>query len=493
MAKLEQDLRSKFVIGAAWVTATRWAIRFVGLVNTIILARLLMPEDFGLIALAMIVVDFIDVWLWLGVDAALVQKKTLTRADYNSAWTMRLIQGGLIAVLVAIAAPFAAEFFKEPRIVAILWVLAPAIFLTSAANIGIVDFQRAVNFRADFIMLLSSKIFSVVVTIALAFWLRSYWALVIGIFSGYLATFIISYIIHPYRPSLCLEKWREFWGFSKWIIVANLGGFLNRKTDEILVGKIASPGLLGIYTIALDLGQMVTNELARPINKVLFPVIANIQEDLARVKRTYLLTISGINTVTMPVGVGLALVAEEFVLTILGEKWLGAVPFLQIFAIYGVLRFTYSGAASVLIALGRVKTNSLLTWYEASFMVGLCLLGGYYYELTGIAYGRAAASIVMAGITYLYLIKYIQIQLIDIVMVLWRPVISVVCMALSIQAFHQAFEAVFWVSLICKMLLGAVVYVSVALFLWNTSGRPDGVEFMVITRVRKFISKGKDA
>ncbi len=441
----------------------------------------------------MIVVDFIDVWLWLGVDAALVRKKTLTREDYNSAWSMRLIQGGLIAVLVVLVAPFAADFFNEPRIVAILWVLAPAIFLTSAANIGIVDFQRAVNFRADFIMMLSSKVFSVAVTIVLAFWLRSYWALVIGIFSGYLATFIISYIIHPYRPSLCMAKWREFWGFSKWIIVANLGGFLNRKADELLVGKFASPGALGIYTVALDLGQMVTHELARPINKVLFPVIANIQDDLVRVKKTYLLTISGINTVTMPVGIGLALVAEEFVLTLLGEKWLDAVPFLQIFAAYGVLRFIYSGSASVLIALGRVKTNSLLTWYEAFFMVGLCVLGGYYYELTGVAYGRTAAAIVMAGITYLYLRKYIQIQLIDILKVLWRPVISVCCMALAIQVLDQTLEAVFWVSLICKMLLGAVVYVSVALFLWNVSDRPDGVELMVISRMRKFMSKGKEA
>ncbi len=493
MAKLEQDLRSKFVIGAVWVTATRWGVRLLGLVNTIILARLLMPEDFGLIALAMIVVDFVDVWLWLGVESALVRKKILTREDYNSAWTMRLIQGGLIAGIVVIIAPFAAEFFNEPRMVAILWVLAPAIFITSAGNIGIVDFQRKVNFRAEFIMILSSKVFGVAVTIAMAFLLGNYWALVIGIFSGYLATFIISYIIHSYRPSLCMAKWREFWGFSKWIIVANIGGFINRKADELLVGKVASPSELGIYSVALDLGQMVTNELARPINKVLFPVISNIQDDLARVKKTYLLSISGINTVTMPAGIGLALVAEEFVLIVLGEKWLGAVPFLQIFAVYGVLRFTYSGVPSVLIALGRVKINSLLAWYETFFMVGLCLLGGYYYKLTGIAYGRTAVAVLMAGVTYYYLSKYIQLQLIDFFKVLWRPVISVCCMALSIQMLDQAFEAVFWVSLICKVLLGAVVYVSVALFLWSASGRPDGVELMVISRLHKFMSKGKEA
>lgn len=195
----------------------------------------------------------------------------------------------------------------------------------------------------------------------------------------------------------------------------------------------------------------------------------------------------------MPAGIGLALVAEEFVLIVLGEKWLGAVPFLQIFAVYGVLRFTYSGVPSVLIALGRVKINSLLAWYETFFMVGLCLLGGYYYKLTGIAYGRTAVAVLMAGVTYYYLSKYIQLQLIDFFKVLWRPVISVCCMALSIQMLDQAFEAVFWVSLICKVLLGAVVYVSVALFLWSASGRPDGVELMVISRLHKFMSKGKEA
>ncbi len=477
------NFRSKFVIGAVWVTTTRWAIRLLGLINTIILARLLVPEDFGLIALAMLVVDFIDVWLWLGVDSALIRKVTLTREDYNSAWTMRLIQGGLIAGIVALIAPFAAGFFNEPRMVAILWFLAPALFLTSAANIGIVDFQRAVNFRAEFIMMLSSKLFSVIVTIVLAFLLRNYWALVIGIFSGYLATFIISYIIHPYRPSFCLTKWREFWNFSKWIIVGSLGGFINRKIDELLVGKIATPSSLGVYSVALDLGQMVTNELARPINKVLFPMISNIQSDLARVKKTYLLTISGINTVTMPVGIGLAMVAKEFVLTVLGEKWLGAVPFLQIFAIYGVIRFTYSGAPSVLIALGRVKINSVLTWCEAFFMAGLCFLGGYYYELTGVAYGRSTVAVIMAGITYRYLNIYIQVQIADIVRVLWRPVVSVSCMAISILVFDNVYTLLFWVALISKVLLGATVYIFVELLLWNISGRPDGIELMIFNRV----------
>lgn len=484
-----QSLRNRFLAGAAWMTATRWGLRLLGLVNTAILARLLAPSDFGLLALAMIVVSFIEIWFWLGVDTALIQNNNATPDDYNSAWTLRIIQGSLVAMAMVASANLAANFFNEPRLEEILWVLAPAILLTAANNIGIVNFQKEVNFRPEFIMTLSSKVLSVIATILLSLWLRNYWALVFGIFSGYLATFILSYAMHPYRPRLSLKKARALWSFSKWVLVSNLASFANQKIDELIVGKMFTPSTLGIYSVALDLGQMVTNELARPINRVLFPVLSHMQDDLGRMRLSYLKAVGGVNTVTLPAGVGLALIANDAVMVLLGDKWIEAIPYLQIFAIYGAARFVYSGVPSILTALGKVKMLSALLWAEAILFIILALIGVVAYGPMGVALSRLMTVVVIGAATIHLLNQIVAISFRAFWFSLWRPATSTLFMAigLSIFSFYADYQPL--ISLILHIIVGFLIYGLSLILLWRKSGKPDGVETLAISMFMSVIGQ----
>ena len=165
------DLRQSFITGAAWMSALRWAIRLLGLVSTAVLARLLSPEDFGLMAMVMLAVGFVEVWFGFGVETALIQNKNATRDDFDTAWTVRILQGICVGLLLVAATPLAVYYFHEPRLPPLLWLMAGAITLFSASNIGTVNFQKELNFKREFIFSVVGKLLGVIITIVLAYWL----------------------------------------------------------------------------------------------------------------------------------------------------------------------------------------------------------------------------------------------------------------------------------------------------------------------------------
>jgi len=162
----------------------RWTDKFIGFVSTLILARLLAPEDIGIIAMASLVIGFIDVFLDLGVNIALIQNRNAAPAHFNSAWTLRLAQSATAAVLIVLASSAAATYFKDARVESVLHVMALGLIVASFENIGIVTFQKEMKFGLEFRFLFSKRIVGFLVTITAAWFLRDYWALVIGALAG---------------------------------------------------------------------------------------------------------------------------------------------------------------------------------------------------------------------------------------------------------------------------------------------------------------------
>lgn len=483
------NLRQRFITGAAWMSALRWALKLLGLVNTAVLARLLAPEDFGLMAMAMLAVSFVETWFGFGVELALIQNKNATREDYDTAWTVRIIQGACVGLILAAASPLAAHYFHEPRLPPLLWLMAAAITLSGAGNIGTVNFQKELNFKQEFIFSVIGKLSGVITTIVLAYWLKSYWALGYGILFGYTFGFALSYAMHPYRPRFSLKKIRSLWAFSQWMLVGNIGGFVNQKVDELVVGAMAPASALGIYSMSLDIGQMVTAELARPINRVLLPLLSKLQDEAGRMRDVYLKVMASVNAFTLPAGVGLALSAPYVVAVVLGAKWQGAIPYVQIFALYGALRFIYSGAGSVLVALGKVRATSELQWLEAALMMGFCIIGGLIDSLFGIALARLLVALVMGVVTVFYLTKLADITIVHFFLGLWRSVLSVIVMAAALAMIPKTFFPSPLLALLGYITVGALTYSVVLLLLWWKTGKPDGIEPMVLVACQRAYRK----
>ena len=481
------------VISSALLTVgMRWTDRLIGFVSTLILARLLAPEDFGVIAMASLVIGLADVLLDLGVNVALIRNASATPADYDTAWTLRMVQAILATAIVAAAAPWAAVYFTEPRLVPVMLALSASFVLSAAENIGIITFQKEMLFTRDFKFLFTRRMFGFVVTIAAAFWLQSYWALVIGSLAGRAFGAGLSYVMHPMRPRLSLEKWRDIFAVSQWLLLRNSANFLDARLHQMVVGRREGTEVMGIYALADEIAALPTTELLAPLNRVLFPAFVRVKDDLAELKRVYLLALGVQALIGVPAGVGLALVADEAVQLLLGVKWRAAASFIEVIAIANVVSAIGVSGIYVMLTLDQSRFTAIYSWMQVFvFTAGAFLLlpeGG----ALSIAWLRLAVAIFGIGFFYAMLKRVLKdLRSVEIVATIYRPLLAAALMSAAvIELDTLAHWGVF--PLICaKIALGALAYTTGVVVLWSVAGRPPGPEAYLIKNIRAFIDRGK--
>src|SRR5579872_6424148 len=237
--KPERSVHRHMLGGSAWAIALRWCARLTGLISTIVLARLLTPADYGVVAIATLIVGTIEVFTQTGQYTVIIRHPNPTREHYDSAWTVSLLLGIGLGFVVLASAPLAAIYFHEPRSSAIVAILAFRTMLIGTQNIGIVNFRRHLQFRKQFQFSVYPELISFVITITCGFIFRNYWALVIGIMSQYVCTVVLSYVMEPFRPRFSLSKVGEIWSFSIWTLIRSVGVYLNGQVDKVAIGGFA--------------------------------------------------------------------------------------------------------------------------------------------------------------------------------------------------------------------------------------------------------------
>ena len=222
--------------GSAWMIALRGALRLTGVVSTSLLARLLTPGDFGVVAITMIVVGLFEMLSDTGHGAAIIRHRNPTREHYDTAWTVYVAVGLVLAAVIYPVAPFTNVYFHDQRAVLVMQCLSVRAILGGLENVGVLDFKRDLRFGSVFGYTFYAKAISFAVTISLAFLWRNYWALVAGMICSQAARTILSYMMHPYRPRHSLARFSEIYGFSLWVFIRSIGAYLQSQIDAIAVG-----------------------------------------------------------------------------------------------------------------------------------------------------------------------------------------------------------------------------------------------------------------
>lgn len=471
--------------GATLTIALRWTDRLLGIVSTLILARLLMPADFGIIAMASLVVILVDTLLDLGVNAALVQNRNTDRHDYDTAWTLRLAQSALAAAVVAAVAPLAATYFNDSRVEAVLWVMAISVLVAAFENIGIVSFQKNMEFGREFKFFFLRRLAGFLVTLSLALLLRNYWAMIFGALAGRLVGVCLSYAVHDFRPRFSLSRLRGLWSFSQWMLVRNLGAYGAQQIDKIVLGHRADATTLGAYNLADDIGAMPVTELLAPIGRVLFPTFVNASADPQELRRRFTLAFGIQMLVALPAGVGLALIAETAVPLLLGPQWLPAVPLLQILALVSVATALSHGSGYLLLALSKVRVQALFVWGQLLLLGALLLFAFPDADAVGIAQTRLAVA-VLAMLLFLATVLQAMplLQLRDLLAGGWRPLLATVVMAAALMRWPAPPSLPLALRLLAEVGGGSTVYGMSLLLLWWLSGARDGPERYLIDKLR---------
>jgi len=462
--------------------------RGLGLVSTLILARLLVPEDFGLVAIASSFVALLELLRMFGFDMALIQLRTVTQSHMDTAWTFAAILGLAIAALVASLAPVVADFYGDPRLMPVLWVLALSAALNGLESNGPVMLRRELHWRKDFIFQTTRKVAAVIFTIPLAFLWRNYWALVVGTLMGRFASLIASYAISPYRPRFSVQARADLWSFSKWVFINNLLLFVQQRAPNLIMGKLTSAASVGFFGMAKDVGTIPTLEMVMPINRAAFPGYSKIAGDKPRLRAGFLKLLGAIALIVIPAGIGVALTSELIVRMFLGERWLPAVPAMQLLGLYGGLYGLQSNANAAYMAVGKPRLQSFMMIAFIAVLVPALLILTPRFGHTGAALACLVAAIVAVPLNLFNVCRCLEIPASSMASILWRPFAGSAVMAAAVSAGLSAFPAATsapaaLVQLLGSMAIGASSYGLAALALWWTSGRPDGAERWLIANM----------
>ncbi|QOL50948.1 lipopolysaccharide biosynthesis protein [Massilia litorea] len=472
--------------GAMIMVAMRWIDRFIGIVSTFILARILIPDDFGIVAMASVVVSFADIIFDLGVNVALIQRKHPSQAYYNTAWTLRIVQAACVATVLVILAPFAAEYYKDPRVTAAVQVMALSLFVGAFENVGIVDFQKELRFADDAKYVMFKRLVGFFITVALTLIMQSYWGMILGTLGGRLAAVARSYSVHPMRPRFALSEFKEIFAVSQWVLVKNISSFLDRKLHIFMVGGLASTGVTGGYTLASEIADIPGTDLLAPINRVLFPAFAQARDNLEELTRLLLRAQAVQVMVTFPACVGFVLTAQEFVPVALGEKWLFIVPFIQILALSNIIQSINSSANYVLTVIGKIRLLAVTSWIQILMFGAGALLLSRNLTPERIAQLRMASIVLTFGISYALLMRNVPgLTVRMLAQGTGRPLLACLAMAVALFFLQTQVQAPNWAMLVLKVGTGVLVYCAVVMLLWRVAGRPEGAETYFLSKIKR--------
>jgi O-antigen/teichoic acid export membrane protein len=476
--------------GALWMVFFKFTERGLGLISTVILARLLIPKDFGLVAMATSIIAVLELLSAFSFDIVLIHKQEATRNHYDTAWTFNVSFGVISAlILLALANP-AAAFYSEPRLDAVMYVLALGSLVHGFENIGVIAFRKDLEFRKEFYFLLSKKLVSFSVTLPLAFIFRNYWALIAGMLAGRTAGVLVSYYVHPYRPWFSLKARHELLHFSKWLFFNNIITFLNFRSPDFIVGKISGARALGLYNIAHEISNLPTTELVAPINRAVFPAYAKMSEDISVLRQGYLNVIAVIALFSLPIGSGIAVISELAVAVFLGDKWVDAASIISILAFYGITISLLSNSGSVLMAAGKPHYITAVGGINIAVLIPVIIFTTLKYGVLGTAWGYLGTTlVVLLPVTYITLFRLIRVRLGQFLAMIWRPVAATAIMFFAVRSYLSYTLIPTGMPgkisvLLLAISLGAALYTISIFILWLISSKPEGAESYILGKLR---------
>jgi len=425
------DLPRRAISGGKWIFALRLTERLFGFVRTVILARLLAPDDFGLMGIALLVILILEVFSETGIQAALIHRNQKIEPYFDTAWTLQAGRGIIQFGIVFVAAPYVAQFFHVPSAAGFFRVIAIAVLMRGFSNVGVVVFSKELEFNKQYLYQTSGIMADFAVSILAVFLLRNVWALAFGHLAGNLARCLTSYIIHPYRPHLKIEKAkaRDLLGFGKWVTVSSILVFIGANGDDAVVGKALKSSALGFYQMAYRISQIVISEVVVVLSRVSFPVYAKLQDSLAELQKSYSRLASFSSALTIPMATGILLLGRDVTQVVLGAKWLPMVPALSFLAVAALLESVVFTGTPLFIGSGNPKFEFEMQLVRAVILVIFILPLTLRWGLSGAALTVVLSAVGMAILFYRKLRGQFAIRFRDLSLIFGPALVSSAVMA----------------------------------------------------------------
>lgn len=461
--------------------------RLLSFVALAVLARLLLPEDFGIVATSMIFIGLCRALMSRQFHLALVRLSTLERSHFDTAFTLSLIWGLCTGALLFVSANALAHVMNTPAIAPVLRVMALVLVLEGLVSPTFTRFERDLDLRPDVLSDWIGKIAQYSVSIGLALWWQSYWVLVLGFLAFTLIRVHLTYVFSPYRPRIDFTHTRAFLNFGGWLSGTGLAGYVITFTDITLIAMRLGSASAGVYNLASEIVRMASDYLAMPLGRAVYPGLSAVVEDRARLRPAFLISVECLLGMMLPIGVGLALVAPEVVHLVLGANWSGAVMILIILSPAAAFATVGYAAQSVIMAEGKTRAMFARNVAVGALQFPLIWIGIASGGLEGAAMGRAAGLLMQGVISLVIAAPLVGIAVYTLLLTPWRSFMAVAFMALGTVWIDGALLSERGLtdvaSLGLKFFCAGLFYSLAHISLWLLVGRPNGFERVLLTRL----------
>ena len=456
--------KATIISSLIWKFLERIGIQGTQFVVSIVLARLLAPENFGLIAIVTIIISIANVFIQSGLGTALIQKKDADDLDFSSVFYASLSLATIIYTGIFFTTPLIAQFYNNDELIPIIRVLTLTLFIGVFSSIQYAYVARNMMFKKLFFRSMGSIIPSSIVGISLAFAGFGVWALVAQqLFSASLSVIILWFTV-PWRPrlSFSFQRLGKLFSFGWKLLLSSILDTIYSQIQGIVIGKMFSPASLAFYDRGSHFPYIIVNNINNSIQAVMLPSLAAYQDDRPQVKKMMRRAIVTSSFLIIPMMAGLAAIAEPLVLVLLGEKWLPCVPFVRIFCFFYAFYPIHTSNLSAINALGRsdifLKLEIIKKIYGLAILIGFIF---YFRSPIGIAYGAALSALIASFVNAspnkkLLNYSYFE-QLKDI-----APSVLLTCLMTVVISSLTYLHLNNYITIILQITVGCIIYLGLA-------------------------------
>jgi O-antigen/teichoic acid export membrane protein len=462
------DLKKRTVKGISWTSASQFSRLLITLTVTVILAHLLEPEDFGLIAMAAAFSNFFAMFNDLGLSSAIIHKRNVTEEDLSSAFWFNLLEGVVVSIVFLAFAPVIAGFYGESELKPIIMALSAIFTITSVAVIQVALLSKRMDFKTMSIIEIVASVLGGVVAVSLASMGFGVWSIVFQSLTQALTLSGLMFVFSDWRPRW-LYRWQPLKGLLRYslpLMGFNFVNYFSRNLDNLLIGRYLGASQLGYYDVAYRSLLFPLSNVSTVIGRVMFPALSHLEEDKARVRAAYISATRYIAVVTFPLMAGLAVLAPQLVRVLLGAKWDRAILIIQLLTLVGALQSVITTVGWIYLSQGR--TGVMFAWGSVSTVIYAgCFIAGLHWEVEGVAVAYAIAVVLLTYPAFAIPFRFIDMGFWHYAKQFWTIATATLGMSAVMIGLRFLFEKVLGIGdlpiLAILIIIGVACYAGVLL------------------------------
>lgn len=449
--------------GTFWSYISVYTGKLLVFISTIILARLLTKSDFGVVGYAFIVTSFLDALNGLGIGPAFIYHKDEPETADTAFWLGLAVGLGLF-VITWLAAPLIGDYFNDERAVSVVRLMVLVYPISALGNVNAISLAKKLDFKKKFIPEVSYAFSKGFISVLMALLGFGYWSQAWGQVISNAVSVVVSRFVFPWKPSLRFSKTiaRSMLKYGLNIVVLDTLANLLNNADYLFIGRYLGAEALGVYTLGFRIPDMVLTQFARIVSEVIFPVYVKMKDSAETLNRNFARSLQYVSLITIPLGLGIALTAEPFVMTFFTDKWIEAVPVIRAIAIYAMLLSLFRNAGSFYKAQGRPEVLTYLAIVRLIILLpALWFVLVRYQSIVAVGWVQAAVAFISGILSLLVAGRMFNMKFTDILVQFKPGAVGGITMAAVVAGELYLLNGIHpLVQLTVSIITGALVYVA---------------------------------